>query len=80
MPTPTPTPKSSQEMNESLDRLHPEYGQYVLVNTDKGSVSWYENYDSAIRDQTQYGGTVINTRTADPEFVRLTIDNALRNM
>ena len=74
------TPRNSQEMNESQDRLHPDYGQYVLVNTEKGSVVWYENYGQAVRDQATYGGTIFNTHTTDPELLKLTINNALRNI
>lgn len=73
-------PKNSQEQNEALDRLHPEYGQYVLVNAEKGSVTWYESHDNAVRDQAQYGGSIINTRTADAEFVKRVLDNARKNM
>ncbi len=73
-------PKNSQEQNEALDRLHPEYGQYVLVNAEKGSVTWYESHDGAVRDQAQYGGSIINTRTADAEFVKRVLDNARKNM
>lgn len=73
-------PKNSQEQNEALDRLHPEYGQYVLVNVEKGSVTWYESHDGAVRDQAQYGGSIINTRTADAEFVKRVLDNARKNM
>lgn len=73
-------PKNSQEQNEALDRLHPEYGQYVLVNAEKGSVTWYESHDSAVRDQAQYGGSIINTKTADAEFVKRVLDNARKNM
>lgn len=72
---------NSQEQNENLDQLHPEYpSQYVLVNAEKGSVTWYESYDGAVRDQSQYSGTIINTATADPEFVKRVLDNARRNM
>ena len=72
---------NSQEQNENLDRLHPEYpSQYVLVNAEKGSVTWYESHDGAVRDQAKYGGTIINTATADPEFVKRVLDNARRNM
>ena len=75
------TIKNSQEQNENLDRLHSEYpSQYVLVNAEKGSVSWYESHDGAVRDQAQYGGIIINTKTADPEFVKRVLDNARRNM
>jgi len=75
------TIKNSQEQNESLDRLHPEWpAQYVLVNTERGSVAWYESHDGAVRDQAQYGGSVINTKTADPEFVKRVLDNARKNM
>ena len=74
------TPRNSQEMNEAQDRLHPDYGQYVLVNTEKGSVVWFETYDQALRNQATYGGTILNTKTADPDFVKQTINNALRNI
>ena len=75
------TIKNSQEQNENLDRLHPEYpGQYVLVNAEKGSIVWYESHDGAVRDQAKYGGIIINTATADPEFVKRVLDNARSNM
>ena len=73
--------KNSQEQNEALDRLHPEYpDQYLLVDVEKGSVLWYENHDSAVRDQALYGGSIINTATADPAFVKRTLANARKNM
>ena len=73
--------KNSQEQNENLDQLHPEYpSQYVLIIAEKGSVTWYENHDAAVRDQAKYGGSIINTATADPEFVKRVLDNARRNM
>lgn len=72
---------NSQEQNESLDRLHPEWpAQYLLVNSERGSVVWYESYDGAVRDYAFYGGSIINTRTADPEFVKRVLKNARRNM
>lgn len=75
------TIKNSQEQNESLDGLHPEWpSQYVLVNAERGSVAWYESHDGAVRDQAQYGGIIINTRTADAEFVKCVLDNARKNM
>lgn len=75
------TINNSQEQNESLDQLHPEWpSQYVLVNTERGSVRWYESHDGAVRDQSLYGGSIINTRTADAEFVKRVLENARRNM
>lgn len=75
------TINNSQEQNESLDRVHSEWpGQYVLVNTEKGSVVWYDSHDGAVRDQAQYGGAVINTATADAEYVKRVLDNARKNM
>ena len=72
---------NSQEQNENLDRLHPEYpGQYVLIIAEKGSITWYESHDAAVRDCAKYGGSVLNTATADPEFVKRVLDNARRNM
>ena len=71
--------KNSQEQNEALDRLHPEYGQYVIVNVERGIIQWYESHDAAVRDQREYGGIIINTETADPEFVKRVIDDARKN-
>lgn len=72
--------KNSQEQNEQLDRLHPEYGQYVIVNTERGIIQWYEQHEAAVRDLVKTGGTIINTATADPEFVRRTLNDARKNM
>ena len=48
---------NSQEQNENLDRLHPEYpSQYVLIIAEKGSITWYESHDAAVRDCAKYGG------------------------
>lgn len=75
------TINNSQEQNEGLDRLHPEWpSQYVLVNTEKGSVVWYDSHDGAVRDQARYSGVIINTATADPEYVKRVLENARRNM
>lgn len=75
------TINNSQEQNEGLDRLHPEWpAQYVLVNTEKGSVVWYDIHDGAVRDYAKYGGVIINTATADPEFVKRVLEKARRNM
>ena len=72
---------NSQEQNENLDRLHPEYPcQYVLIIAEKGSITWYESHDAAVRDCAKYGGSVLNTATADPAYVRRCLDNARRNM
>ena len=54
--------------------------QYVVVIPEKGSVTWYENHESALHDQAQYGGIIINTKTADPEFLNRILENARRNM
>ena len=78
METPT-TPKSFQEMNEGLDRLHPEYGQYVLINEQKGLVSWHETYDSALRYQAQHGGIIFNTKTTCQALLKTSIEKALQN-
>ena len=72
---------NSQEQNEALDRLHPEYpGQYVLIIAEKGSITWYKSHDAAVRDCAKYGGSVLNTATADPAYVRRCLENARRNM
>ena len=70
---------SSQEQNEQLDRIYPEYGQYVLVNEDKGLVSWHETYDNALSYQRQHGGIILNTKTTCKAFLKRTINNALNN-
>ena len=72
--------KNSQEQNEALDQLHPEYGQYVIVNTERGIIQWYESHDAAVRDLVKTGGSIINTATADPAFVKRTLDAARKNM
>ena len=73
------TIKNSQVQNENHDAIHP-YGQYVLVNTERGSVVWFEDYDDAVHNQSHYSGVVINTKTVDPEFLKLTLENTRRNM
>lgn len=72
--------KNSQEQNEALDRLHPEYGQYVIINTDRGLIQWYESYDAAVRDLVKTGGSILNTYTADPKYVKRCLDAARKNM
>lgn len=75
------TNKNSQEQNVVPRQLHPEWhSQYVLVNTERGSVTWYESHESAVRDQEQYGGIIINTWTADAEYVKRVLDDARKNM
>ena len=64
----------------SLDQLHPEYGQYVIVNVERGTIRWYESYDAAVRDLVKTGGSIINTATADPAFVKRTLADARKNM
>ena len=73
-------PKNSQEQNEALDQLHTEYGQYVIVNTERGIIQWYESHDAAVRDLVKTGGSIINTATADPAFVKRTLADARKNM
>ena len=68
------------ETERSLDRLHPEYGQYVIVNVERGIIQWYESHDAAVRDLTRTGGSIINTATADPAFVKRTLADARKNM
>ena len=80
------TPQSSQEMNESLDRLHPETtdypAQYLLVNEDYGTVIWCESHHTAVRacKASPHGGIIINTATADPAIVARALANARQNM
>ena len=69
------------EQPKNSNQPHPEWpAQYVLVNTERGSVVWYESHAGAVRDQAQCGGVIINTETADPEYVKRVLDNARRNM
>ena len=82
------TPQSSQEMNEALDRLHPETAtpdypaQYLLVNEDHGTVIWCESHLTAVRacKASPNGGIIINTATADPALVARVLANARHNM
>lgn len=72
---------NSQETNENLDRLHPEWpAQYVLVNEDTGTVVWFENYDAAVRAHSTYGGTITNTETCPRHVIEATLLNARDNM
>lgn len=81
-------PNNSQEVNEDLNHLekyapHADNGypaQYVLINTERGSVVWYESHSAACQAAAEYGGSVINTWTADPEYVSRCLENARRNM
>lgn len=66
-------------MNEALDRLHPEYGQYILVNEDIGSVSHHETYDNALKYQRLHGGIILNSKTTCHTLLKKTIENALQN-
>lgn len=80
--------RNSQEANESLDRMeryapYADNGypaQYVLINAERGSVMWYESHEAACKAAAEYGGSVLNTWTADPEYVELCLENARRNM
>ena len=80
------TTQSSQETNESLDRLHPETtdypAQYLLVNEDYGTVIWCESHHTAVRacKASPNGGIIINTATADPALVARVLANARHNM
>lgn len=72
---------NSQETNENLDRLHPEWpAQYVLTNEDTGTVVWFENYDAAVRAHSTYGGTITNTETCPRHVIETTLRNARDNM
>lgn len=72
---------NSQETNENLDRLHPEWpAQYVLTNEDTGTVVWFENYDAAVRAHSTYGGTITNTETCPRHVIEATLRNARDNM
>ena len=82
----TNTTQNSQEMNEALDRLHPETtdypAQYLLVNEDYGIVIWCESHLTAVRacKASPNGGIIINTATADPALVARVLANARHNM
>ena len=84
----TNTPQNSQEMNETLDRLHPETAtpdypaQYLLINEDHGTVIWCESHLTAVRacKASPNGGIIINTATADPATVARALANARQNM
>lgn len=71
--------KNSQEQNEALDQLYPEYGQYVLINESRGIVSWHETHDSARRYQLHYGGIIFNAVTTSKALLQACIDQALQN-
>lgn len=73
--------KNSQETNENLDRLHPEWpAQYVLINEQTGTVVWYENYQSAVNAHATYGGNIYNTETCPRHVIETTLRNARAHM
>lgn len=62
--------QNTQETNENLDRLHPEYpAQYVLINEETGTVVWFENYRSAVKAHVQQGGIILNTETCTSRLI-----------
>jgi len=72
---------NSQEQNEALGRLHPEYpAQYVLTNEYTGTVVWFENYNAAVRAHSIYGGTITNTETCPRHVIEATLRNARDKM
>lgn len=73
--------KNSQETNENLDRLHPEYpAQYVLINEETGTVVWYENYQRAVIEHELYGGNIINTENCPPSAIKASLAAARARM
>lgn len=75
------TINNSQEQNEALDRLHPEYpAQYVLTNEDTGTVVWYESYQRAVTEHEVYGGIIINTDTCPKSAIQASLNAARKRM
>jgi len=73
--------KNSQEQNENLDRLHPEWpAQYVLVNEQTGTVVWYENYQTAVNEHAEYGGIIINTDNCPKSAIQASLAAARAKM
>ena len=72
---------NSQQTNENLDRLHPEWpAQYVLINEQTGTVVWYENYQRAVTDHKQYGGIIINTENCPKSAIQASLNAARARM
>lgn len=53
--------------------------RYVLIDSEKGSVVWHDQYAEAVKAQREYGGVLLDTTKEDPEYVRLCLENARRN-
>lgn len=72
---------STQEINENLDHMHPEWpAQYVLVNEEKGVVIWYENHASAVKMRNEHDGVVFNTQSVPPQVLKAALANAHEKM
>lgn len=72
---------NSQQTNENLDRLHPEWpAQYVLINEQTGTVVWYESYQQAVTDHKQYGGIIINTDNCPKSAIQASLKAARARM
>ena len=72
---------NSQQTNENLDRLHPEWpAQYVLINEQTGTVVWYESYQRAVTEHKQYGGIIINTENCPKSAIQAALDAARARM
>ena len=72
---------NSQQTNENLDLLHPEWpAQYVLVNECNGTVIWFENYRTAVESHAQHGGVILNTETCPKQIVNESLAAARANM
>ena len=56
------------------------YAKYVLINTGTGTIHWYENHDTAIREQISLGGVVYNTDTCAPQLLENALLEARRHM
>lgn len=72
---------NSQETNENLDRLHPDYpAQFVLVNEDNGTVIWFENYRTAVDAHAKHGGVILNTETCPRKVINESLAAARATM
>lgn len=61
--------------------MNDEYpAQYALIRVETGTVVWFENYQSAVEAHAQYGGSILNTATANPDLIKQLLDDARKNM
>ena len=54
--------------------------QYVLNNTDQGTVTWFEHYPTAVTAQQHFNGVILNTDQCPRNVIDTALRQARKNM